>query len=389
VRREIDYTKKQFSDNAAEAKKTGTPKLALIIGCSTGYGLASRITAAFGYGAATVGVSFEKPASETKAGTPGWYNNLTFETEAKKASLVCSTLNGDAFSNGMKAQVIEAVKKTAAEAHIPAQIDLIVYSLASPVRVDPESGVMYKSVIKPIGQTYSGKTLDMMSAQFVTASAEPATNDEIAQTIKVMGGEDWELWIDALDKGGVLAPAARTVAYTYIGPELSWAIYKNGTIGRAKEDLERACRDINKKFTGSKRHAWISVNKALVTRASAVIPIIPFYVSCLFKVMKEMNLHEGCIEQITRLYKDRLYESAAMDDNTKVPVDSEGRIRIDDWEMREDVQKATLARMDSTTPENIQSNTDIAGFKHDFLEVHGFDVEGVDYEKDLDPQAIP
>jgi enoyl-[acyl-carrier protein] reductase/trans-2-enoyl-CoA reductase (NAD+) len=208
-----------------------------------------------------------------------------------------------------------------------------------------------------------------------------------------MGGEDWELWIDALDRAGVLGPSARTLAYTYIGPELSWAIYKNGTIGKAKEDLERAGRDINKKFAaqgdaGSGRHAWISVNKALVTRASAVIPIIPFYVSCLFKVMKEKGLHEGCIEQMVRLYKDRLYSPQGSVDPAKVPVDSEGRIRIDDWEMREDVQKAVMERMDSTTEETIQTNTDIGGFRHDFLEVHGFDVAGVDYEADVNTGGI-
>jgi enoyl-[acyl-carrier protein] reductase/trans-2-enoyl-CoA reductase (NAD+) len=252
-------------------------------------------------------------------------------------------------------------------------------------------------VIKPIGQAYSGKTIDMMSEKFITASAEPATEEEIRSTIKVMGGEDWELWIDALDKAGLLAPSARTVAYTYIGPELSWAIYRKGTIGRAKDDLERACREINKKFaaragaqagSAQGRRAWISVNKALVTRASAVIPIIPFYVSCLFKVMKEMGIHEGCIEQITRLYRERLYGGDAAKDPAKVPVDSEGRIRIDDWEMREDVQKAVLARMDSAVEETIQTVTDIAGFKHDFLEVHGFDVAGVDYGADIDPSRI-
>jgi enoyl-[acyl-carrier protein] reductase/trans-2-enoyl-CoA reductase (NAD+) len=203
-----------------------------------------------------------------------------------------------------------------------------------------------------------------------------------------MGGEDWELWIDTLDTAGLLAPAARTVAYTYIGPELSWAIYKNGTIGKAKEDLERAGRDLNKKFAGTGRHAWVSVNKALVTRASAVIPIIPFYVSCLFKVMKEMNIHEGCIEQIVRLYNERLYSAEAADNPAKVPVDSEGRIRIDDWEMQDDVQKAVLDRMDKTTEENIPAMTDVAGFKHDFLEAHGFDVAGVDYDADIDPLSI-
>jgi enoyl-[acyl-carrier protein] reductase/trans-2-enoyl-CoA reductase (NAD+) len=234
----------------------------------------------------------------------------------------------------------------------------------------------------------------MMTAKFITAAAEPATEEEAAHTVKVMGGEDWERWIDALDRAGVLAPAARTVAYTYIGPELSWAIYRNGTIGRAKEDLERACRAINKKFGGGEkpekgggRAAWVSVNKALVTRASAVIPIIPFYVSCLFRVMKETGLHEGCVEQIVRLYRDRLYAPGAAEDPAAVPVDDEGRIRIDDWEMREDVQKAVLDRMALATDDNILSVTDAAGFRHDFLEAHGFDVEGIDYDRDVDPSG--
>jgi enoyl-[acyl-carrier protein] reductase/trans-2-enoyl-CoA reductase (NAD+) len=379
VRSQIEYAKKTLG-----AANKGGPRLALVIGCSTGYGLASRIAAAFGYGAATIGVSFEKPASESKPGTPGFYNNLTFDRDAAKAGLAAQTLNGDAFSAAMKDEAIQAVRETAAAAKLPPQVDLVIYSLASPVRTDPADGVMYKSVIKPIGQSYSGKTIDMMSGKFITASAEPATEEEIAHTVKVMGGEDWELWMAALRTAGVLSPSVRTIAYTYIGPELSWAIYKNGTIGKAKSDLERACREINNTLGASGGHAWVSVNKALVTRASAVIPIIPFYVSCLFREMKEKGIHEGCIEQIVRLYRDRLYGEAAADP-AKVPVDSEGRIRIDDWEMREDVQRAVLQRMHTATEETLVSLADIAGFKHDFLEVHGFDVAGVDYSADVDP----
>jgi enoyl-[acyl-carrier protein] reductase/trans-2-enoyl-CoA reductase (NAD+) len=398
LRNQIEYVRKTLAGGrvaaeAAGAAPRGSPRLALIIGCSTGYGLASRITAAFGYGAATVGISFEKPASPSKPGTPGFYNNLCFDAEAAKAGLVSKTLDGDAFSTGMKEKTVAAIREAAAEAGIPPQIDLVIYSLASPVRTDPGDGVMYRSVIKPIGQSYTGKTLDMMSGRITSSGAEPASQEEIAHTVKVMGGEDWELWIHALDKAGILAPSARTLAYTYIGPELSWAIYRNGTIGRAKEDLERACRDMNRRFAetaGKKavRRAWISVNKALVTRASAVIPVIPFYVSCLFKVMKEKGLHEGCIEQIVRLYRDRLYSPASAEDNGKVPVDGEGRIRIDDWEMREDVQQAVLARMDTVTDDNVLSATDVEGFRHDFLEAHGFDVDGVDYNADTDPLRI-
>jgi enoyl-[acyl-carrier protein] reductase/trans-2-enoyl-CoA reductase (NAD+) len=396
VKRQIRYAAEKLAGGKPPSEirssaPAGTPRLALIIGCSTGYGLASRIAAAFGYGAATVGVSFEKPASESKPGTPGFYNNMVFDREAARAGIVSKTLDGDAFSDAMKAAAAKAVREAAAAAGMAPRIDLIVYSLASPVRTDPKTGVTHRSVIKPIGKTYSGKTLDMMTGAFLTAGAGPASEEEIAGTIKVMGGEDWELWIEALAAEGLLSPLTRTVAYTYIGPELSWPIYKHGTIGRAKEDLERAAGDINKKFgpsgSGTIAGAWVSVNKALVTRASAVIPIIPFYVSCLFKVMKEKNLHEGCIEQIVRLYKDRLYSPGAVNDAQKVPVDSEGRIRIDDWEMREDVQKETLARMESAGETNVYAATDIAGFKHDFLEAHGFDVEGVDYEQDTDPSG--
>jgi enoyl-[acyl-carrier protein] reductase/trans-2-enoyl-CoA reductase (NAD+) len=370
---------------------TGVPRLALVVGCSTGYGLASRVAAAFGYGAATVGVSLEKPASTAKPGTPGWYNNRAFDQEAANAGLSAKTLDGDAFSFEMKAAAAAAVRETAAAAGIPAQIDLLVYSLASPVRTDPRNGVMYKSVIKPIGAAYRGKTLDMLSGKITVSGAEPATEEEIAATVKVMGGEDWELWIDALEKEGVLSPSFRTAAYTYIGPELSWPIYKNGSIGRAKEDLERAAGAINAAFAkngGGARRAWVSVNKALVTRASAVIPVIPFYVSCLFKVMKEKGLHEGCIEQMVRLYRDRLYTPEGAGDPAKVPVDGEGRIRLDDWEMRDDVQRETLACMERVTEENVFTASDINGFKHDFLEAHGFDVPGIDYERDVDPRSI-
>ncbi|GAB6393349.1 MAG: trans-2-enoyl-CoA reductase [Treponematales bacterium] len=389
VRKQIAYVKKTFTD-ADSASRAGKPALALVAGCSTGYGLASRIAAAFGYGAATVGISFEKAATETKPGTPGFYNNLAFDREAAAAGLVSVTLDGDAFSREMKAQAAAALRQAAARAGVSPKVDLFVYSLASPVRTDPATGVMHRSVIKPIGARYEGRTLDMMTGAISTAGVDPASDDEIAGTVKVMGGEDWELWMEALAGEGLLSPATRTVAYTYIGPELSWGIYKNGTIGKAKEDLERACAAINSAYTkkGAISGAWISVNKALVTRASAVIPIIPFYVSSLFKVMKEKSLHEGCIEQITRLFRERLYSSAAAADPAKVPVDGEGRIRLDDWEMREDVQKAAVETMAEATAENVLATTDLAGFRHDFLEAHGFDVEGVDYEEDVNPSGL-
>jgi len=369
VQKQIMYVKK--NSPLVENAQIAAPKLVLVVGCSNGYGLASRICAAFGYGSVTVGLSFENEPSEKRTGTPGYYHNETFDKEAEKAGLVSISLNGDAFSNEMKSKTLDAIRQAAVKAGIPAKVDLFVYSLASPVRTDPKDGVMYKSVIKPIGAAFSGKTLNMMDGTFSITEAEPATEEEIFNTTKVMGGEDWELWMEALDNEGLLSSQTRTVAYTYIGPELSWAIYKNGTIGKAKEDLERACREINKKYGNAEQKkidgAWVSVNKALVTRSSAVIPIIPLYISSLFRVMKEMGLHEGCIEQITRLYRDRLYTK-----DGKVPVDSENRIRIDDWEMREDVQKAVVEKMKIVTPENVFTETDITGFKHDFLEVHGF-----------------
>jgi len=364
VQKQIEYAKKNLNIDS------GAPKMVLVAGCSNGYGLASRICAGFGYGAATVGLSYENEPTEKRTGTPGYYNNLAYDDEAAKAGIVSITLNGDAFSDEMKVKTSAAVKEAALKAGISAKIDLFVYSLASPVRTDPKSGVMYKSAIKPVGNRFSGMTLNVMEGTFSAVNVEPASEEEIAATVKVMGGEDWELWMDVLNNEGLLSPQTRTVAYTYIGPESSWAIYKNGTIGKAKEDLERACRDINKKLGANIRGAWVSVNKALVTRSSAVIPTIPLYITCLFKIMKEMNLHEGCIEQIVRLYRDRLYCA-----DGRVPVDSENRIRLDDREMRSDVQKAVEERMKTITPENVFAQTDIMGFRQDFLEAHGFCAE--------------
>lgn len=369
-----------------EAAPEGAPKLVLVVGCSTGYGLSSRVAAAFGYGAATVGVSFEKAGTATKAGTPGWYDNLAFDAAAARAGLASATLDGDAFSADMKEKTIAAVRDVASRAGIPAKVDLVVYSLASPVRTAPD-GVMYRSVIKPIGKPYSGLAMDVLTGKLVPASAEPASEEEIASTVKVMGGEDWELWIDALASAGVLAPGARTVAYSYIGPELSWGIYKEGTIGRAKEHLEATAKSLRRKL-GPAGGAWVSVNKAVVTRSSAVIPIIALYISSLFRVMKDRGLHEGCVEQIVRLYRDRLYAAGAGADPAKVPVDGEGRIRLDDREMRDDVQRETAALMATVTEENLEGKVDFAGFRHDFLETHGFDVAGIDYGADFDPSGI-
>lgn len=382
VENQIAYVQKKTDERKAAGYKTpaNAPKAVLVLGCSTGYGLASRISASFGYGAATVGVSFEKEGSETKSGTPGWYNNLAFEREAKKAGIPAVTLNGDAFSHAVRAQVIDAAKQ------LGVKFDLVIYSLASPVRTDPDTGVLYKSVLKPFGKPYSGQTVDPMSGKFSVISADPANEEEAANTVKVMGGEDWAIWIDQLTKAGVLNSGCRTVAYSYIGPALSHAIYRDGTIGGAKKHLEKTARELDAKLQKDLGGAaWVSENKGLVTRSSAVIPIIPLYLSVLFKIMKERGTHEGCIEQMERLFAERLYTGA------EVPVDNDHLIRIDDWELDPAIQKEVDVRMAKIaasgaesldTPEGAEL-CDLAGYRHDFLAANGFDVEGIDYDADV------
>ena len=362
------------------------PKFVLVLGCSTGYGLASRISAAFEYGADTIGVSFEKAGTETKGGTPGWYNNLAFDRAAKAEGLFTETFSADAFSHETRKMIIEEAKKAGKK------FDLVVYSLASPVRSDPdkidpnsESGahVLYKSVIKPIGKTYAGQGIDILTNTLKESAAEPANDEEIANTVKVMGGEDWQLWIDQLSAAGVLAEGCRTVAYSYIGPELSHAIYRDGTIGQAKKHLEATAHTLNEKLSKELGGAaYVSVNKGLVTRSSAVIPIISLYLSILFKVMKAKGTHEGCIEQMERLFAERLYtgsDGAA----GKVPVDEENRIRVDDLEMQPDVQEEVNKLMAKVNNDNIAEICDLDGYKHDFYATNGFDVAGVDYTVDV------
>ncbi len=362
----------------SHAGGTSAPlKAVLVVGCSTGYGLASRITASFGYGAATVGVSYENEGTETKSGTPGWYNNLAFDRAAKKAGIPSITINGDAFSDEIRAEVVSATKK------LGITFDLVVYSLASPVRKDPDTGELYRSVLKPFGKPYSGKTLDVMTGELSDRTIEIATEDEAAQTVKVMGGEDWQRWMNQLEEAGVLAKGCATVAYSYIGPELSHAVYRDGTIGEAKKHLEATARRMNEALgTTLGGSAYVSVNKGLVTRSSAVIPVIPLYLSVLFKVMKEKGTHEGCIEQIERLYAERLYAESS------VPLDGEGLIRIDDYEMAEDVQKEVSDRMARLTQETLTDIADLDGYRHDFLVTGGFDVPGVDYEDDVPLDSI-
>lgn len=379
TRNQIAYVLKQKAEKGIKSAKEGgyAPKSVLVLGCSTGYGLASRISAAFEFGADTIGVSFEKEATETKAGTPGWYNNLTFDTEAKKAGLKSVTFNMDAFSDECRQAVIDEAKK------LGMKFDLVVYSLASPVRTDPDTKVLYRSVIKPIGKPYGGASLDMMTGKITVTEVQPAEGDDIPNTVKVMGGEDWERWINQLSAAGVLAEGVRTVAYSYIGPKYSHPIYRDGTIGEAKKDLEARAGNINKALSAIGGNAYVSVNKGLITRSSAVIPVIAQYLGCLFKVMKEKGNHEGCIEQMERLFTQRLFT-----EDKKVPVDSENRIRIDDWELDADVQAKIDEYMAKITPENVTEYIDLEGIRHDFLMINGFDVPGVDYEKEVEKMNV-
>ena len=365
VQAQIDYVKSQ------PALADG-PKKALVIGSSTGYGLASRIVPAFGSGAATIGVFFEKPGTERKTGSAGWYNSVAFEAAAGEADLYAKSFNGDAFSNEMKAEVIETIKADLGE------VDCVVYSLASPRRTDPTDGETYKSVLKPIGAPYSQKNLNTDTGEVDSVSIEPSTEEEIANTVKVMGGEDWELWLNALDEAGVLADGFTTVAYSYIGPELTFPIYTNGTIGKAKEHLEGSAAAMNEKFGAGT--AFVSVNKALVTQASSAIPVVPLYISLLYKVMKEAGNHEGCIEQIQRLFADHLANGG------EPTLDEKKRIRIDDWEMQDNIQSAVGDAWEKITTENLSELSDFSGYKTEFLKLFGFGLEGVDYESDTDPE---
>ena len=376
--RQIEYAKSQKAKRGIKTVKEGGkgPKTVLVLGCSTGYGLGSRIAAAFEYGADTIGVSFEKEASEKRGGTPGWYNNKAFDRAAQKEGLKTVTINADAYSDECRKTVIDQVKAWGTK------FDLIVYSLASPVRTDPDTKVMYNSVIKPVGQPYGGAALDMMTGKLSEMTAEPAQGDEIPNTVKVMGGEDWERWIKQLSEADVLAQGCRTVAYSYIGPKLSHPIYRDGTIGAAKKDLEARAKNIDKALKAVGGAAYVSVNKGLITRSSSVIPIIALYLGALFKVMKAKGTHEGCIEQMERLFAERLYTGADNGAGT-VPVDSENRIRIDDWELAADVQAEVDKIMPNITEANVEQVIDLAGIRHDFLAINGFDVEGIDYGKDV------
>jgi len=351
------------------------PRRVLVIGASTGYGLASRITAAFGSGAATLGIFFERPSEEGRPATPGWYNSIAFTRAARAAGLYAGNINGDAFSDDIKRQAIATIARD-----MGGPIDLVVYSLASPRRTHPKTGAVHKSVLKPLGAPYTNKTVDTDKGIVSEVTIEPANEAEAADTVAVMGGEDWEMWIQALADAKLLAPGATAVAYSYIGPVHTWPIYKDGTIGRAKVDLERAARAIDARLKAHGHgRAFISVNKALVTQASSAIPVVPLYISILYKVMKAAGTHEGCIEQMQRLFATQLYNGNAP------KFDSEGRVRVDDWEMRPEIQDPISALWPKVTTENLAALTDIAGYRTEFLRLFGFGLPGVNYDAEVEP----
>ena len=362
VKNQIEYVKSKGTIDGA--------KKVLVIGASTGFGLASRITSAFGSNASTIGVFFEKPPTEGKTASPGWYNSAAFEKLTNESGLYAKSINGDAFSSEIKNQTIDLIKADLG------QIDLVIYSLASPVRLNPNTGILHRSVLKPIGTTFTNKTVDFHTGKVSEVSIEPANQEDIDNTVVVMGGEDWKMWMNALNEAGVLSNDAMTLAYSYIGPEVTEAVYRKGTIGRAKDHLEATAFEITKQLESVNCKAYVSVNKALVTQASSAIPVIPLYISLLYKIMKEEGIHEGCIEQIQRLFQDRLYSGS------KIPTDDKGRIRIDDWEMRDDIQEKVAKLWKEATTESLPNIGDLNGYTSDFHNLFGFGFDGVDYQAD-------
>jgi len=367
VANQINYVKSMGPING--------PKRVLVIGSSAGFGLASRIVGAFGSRAATIGVSFEKPPQEGKTAYAGWYNTAAFHAQAQKEGLYAKSINGDAFSNEVKEKVMGLVKTDLGK------IDLVIYSLASPVRTNPVTGITHRSVLKPIGEPFTEKTVDFHTGIISETTINPCNEEEIANTVAVMGGEDWEMWIDALKGADLLSDNAITVAYSYVGPKLTEPVYRKGTIGKAKDHIEATAAKITNKH-GGKVKAYISVNKALVTQASSAIPIVPLYISLLYKVMKEKGIHEGCIEQIYRLFTDRLFSGK------NIETDEKGRIRIDDREMRADVQEKIAELWPLVTTKTLPDLGDLVGFKSDFLNIFGFGLDGVDYLEDVDEKVV-
>jgi len=366
--------REQIAKTQAQGEIANGPKRVLVIGASSGYGLSSRITAAFGAGAATIGVFFEKAGTERKPGTAGWYNSASFDALAQEAGLYSKSLNGDAFSNEAKEKTIDLIKQDLG------QIDLVVYSLASPVRKMPDTGEVIRSALKPIGETYRSTAIDTNKDVIIEAEVEPATEDEVAATVKVMGGQDWELWINALADAGVLAQGCKTVAYSYIGTDITWPIYWHGALGKAKQDLDRAASELDSRLQGLGGQANVAVLKSVVTQASSAIPVMPLYLAMVFKIMRAQGIHEGCQEQIDRLFRTGLYgESANMDEGN--------RFRLDDWELRDDVQQACRDMWPLITTENLFEMTDYQLYKDEFLKLFGFGCVGVDYDADVNPEV--
>ncbi len=364
----------QIQITEALGKPGNGPKRVLVIGASTGYGLAARITAAFGYGAATLGVFFEKPGTDAKPGTAGWYNSAAFDRQAKQAGLFSKSINGDAFSDEARARVIDIIKN-----EMGGQVDLVIYSLASPVRKVPGTGEVVRSALKTIGETYTATTVDTNKDTVVEVSVEPATEKEIDDTVTVMGGEDWALWIDALNDAGVLAEKAKTVAFSYIGTEITWPIYWHGALGRAKQHLDRTAAELRDRYKAKGLSANVAMMKSVVTQASAAIPVLPLYIAMVFRVMKEKGIHEGTIEQANRLFREHLYRA----DGQPSQTDDEGRLRLDDWELREDVQQRCKELWPQVNTANLFELTDYAGYKRSFLQLFGFDRNDVDYNADV------
>ncbi|HIF9195574.1 TPA: enoyl-ACP reductase FabV [Photobacterium damselae] len=368
VKEQIAYTK-------AQGPIANAPKRVLVIGSSSGYGLSSRIAAAFGGGAATIGVFFEKPGTEKKPGTAGWYNSAAFDKFAKEEGLYSKSLNGDAFSNEAKQKTIDLIKQDLG------QVDMVVYSLASPVRKLPETGEMIRSTLKPMGEEYRATAVDTNKDTLFEACVEPATEQEVQDTVTVMGGQDWELWINALADAGVLAQGCKTVAYSYIGTEITWPIYWHGALGQAKMDLDRAASELNTKLETIGGSANVAVLKSVVTQASSAIPVMPLYIAMVFKKMREEGVHEGCMEQILRMFTQCLYKA----DGTAPEVDDKNRLRLDDLELREDIQKHCRELWPNVTNENLRDVTDYQQYKDEFLKLFGFGLETVDYDADVNP----
>jgi enoyl-[acyl-carrier protein] reductase / trans-2-enoyl-CoA reductase (NAD+) len=370
VREEIEFVRKQ-------GPIASGPQRVLVVGASTGYGLSSRIVPTYAWGAKTIGVFYERPSVENRPGTAGWYNSCFFKQIAQADGHYAVNVNGDAFSDAIKQKTADRIEQDWG------QVDLIIYSLASPRRTDPKTGEVYNSVIRPIGDTlFTGKSIDTDKEEVIVASIEPATPEQVRQTVKVMGGEDWELWIDYLGRRGLLAPGFQTVAYSYIGPQQTWPVYRDGTIGMAKKDLERAAQSMNERYNSLQAKAFVSVNKAVVSQASAAIPVVPLYISIMLKVMEEKGVNESIVQQIDRLYRDHLFGKQLADPS------KDFRIRIDDLELREDVQAEILKIWDRIDTGNLHTLSAFQGYKDEFLKLFGFGYDGVDYDAEVETHIV-